>query len=70
MQFVGANEYGTEGGVMAFLNHKRVVQDQPAKPTALCGAKDWISLISIDAHIDCPKCLKIIRKEEKKNEQQ
>ena len=42
---------------MAFVNHKRVKVGD-AKPNALCGAKDWIALISIDAQVDCKKCLK------------
>lgn len=46
---------------MSFPNHKRVTVEG-AKPTALCGAQDWISLISIDHHVDCKKCLKIMRK--------
>jgi hypothetical protein len=42
---------------MAFVNHKRVKVGD-VKPTALCGAKNWLSLVNIDNHVDCKKCLK------------
>lgn len=46
---------------MAFVNHKRVKEGDD-KPHPLCGAKEWISLISVDTHVDCKKCLREMKK--------
>ena len=48
---------------MAFVTHKRV-KEEGRMPSALCSAKEWISLISINERVDCKKCLRLIKRKE------